>query len=278
MIRRCLETIKIRTRFGTRPRAAVVALLFFAVLTWGSATFGASPEQYFPVYKTDFGSGVGALLVQAGYGSMTVVRALGKPSMKVVKFEMNRNDDFSRVCNGSPRTELNFSPVCKFQRSKEYNIRLSTFIPADYQFDSQQPEIISSIHQSLNSGSPPWCLILNNDQYLTRVQNQVNTLKNTNVGDASLDRGKWVNWMLQYKPDSTGATSITKLYKDGKLVFDAKGQPNAYPLDDNAYLKIGIYKWWWKERLTDVSSRTMYYGDVTILARKPTAALGAVQR
>ena len=57
------------------------------------------------------------------------------------------------------------------------------------------------------------------------------------------------------------------------LVVHAVGRPNAYPGDQKAYLKIGIYKWWWLTRPSDVTQRTMYYGDVEISGRPANQGL-----
>jgi hypothetical protein len=51
---------------------------------------------------------------------------------------------------------------------------------------------------------------------------------------------------------------------------NAIGLPNSYPDEKSAYLKIGVYKWWWITRPSDVSERTMYYGDVEIIEKPVT--------
>jgi len=87
------------------------------------------------------------------------------------------------------------------------------------------------------------------------------------IGAASADRGRWVQWTLRYRPDASGGNAITELTKDGAQVLAANGTPNAYPNDSRAYFKIGIYKWWWKERPSDVSERTIFFGDVVAEVR-----------
>ncbi len=101
-----------------------------------------------------------------------------------------------------------------FEAGREYLVRWSTCLPPDFGFDSRQPEGIGQIHE----GAPQ-------------------------------DRGRWVQWTLRCRPDSSGAR-----------VLSATGIPNAYPNDSRAYFKIGIYKWWWKQRPSDVAERTMFFG------------------
>lgn len=84
------------------------------------------------------------------------------------------------------------------------------------------------------------------------------------AGSAAADRGRWVRWTLHYRPDAGGANAIMELDKDGARVLAANGVPNAWPNDDRSYFKIGIYKWWWKERPSDVAERTMFFGDVVV--------------
>lgn len=255
------------TSFCLCRRNAVIALLVATIMVWGCAAHAAGPDVYKPFFRTNFASGATGLMVHALPEDVSFVPAPGKSKLTAVKFEMNRYQDFSSVCNGTPRAEFCLLPLGKFQQGKEYKITWSSFIPADYQFDFAQPEIIMNIHQTLNTGSPPYCMTLMGNLYQVRLQNdQVNVVYIT-VGDASADKGKWINWRLQYKPDSTGKSSITRLYKESQLVFDGKGMPNSYPNDNGAYMKLGLYKWWWKVRASDVSRRAMLYGDVTAFVK-----------
>lgn len=141
-------------------------------------------------------------------------------------------------------------------------------IPNDYQLDSLQPEIITQLHQGGNAGSPPFSLILASGKYQVDIRGDVRQSGRTfTFGMPAADEGRVVTWILRYRPDDKGADARTDLYKDGVLVVHSAGYPNAYPGDDNGYFKLGLYKWWWKTRPSDVSDRTMYYGDVEILER-----------
>ncbi|NYH14671.1 hypothetical protein [Paraburkholderia bryophila] len=86
-----------------------------------------------------------------------------------------------------------------------------------------------------------------------------------------------MSWLLRYRPDDEGTNALTELYKDGVRVMHSVGMANAYPGDKEAYLKIGIYKWWWKTRPSDVSERTLYYGNVEIAERGDVTRAGRVE-
>src|SRR5438105_148270 len=83
-------------------------------------------------------------------------------------------------------------------------------------------------------------------------------------GDAEAARGRWVRWDLVYRGDSSGSAAETELSRDGESVWSASGSPNAYPGDDQAYLKLGLYKWDWQKKPSDVDERTLFVSDVAV--------------
>jgi len=105
------------------------------------------------------------------------------------KISIDRSHDYSSVANGSPRAELAFERVARFAVGVNYEIRWSTMIPRDYGFDRKQPEIITQIHQSSSSGSPPFALMLAGDKYQLDVRGR-HDAKNIVFGDAGQDRGR----------------------------------------------------------------------------------------
>lgn len=225
------------------------------------ATRNANAQQM--VYSTHFESGIDSnLMIQAPKSDS--IQAVSLQQAPAIRVTINKGDDYSRVANGAPRGEISFGGACRFSRGREYLIRWSTFLPDDFEFDSQQPEGIAQIHEGARAGSPPFGLMLNGTIYEVRVQGKPASER---VADAASDRGKWVQWSLRYKPDDTGSGAITELYKDNKIIFNANGITNAWAGDDAGYFKIGVYKWWWQSRPSNVSVRTLYFGDVRIAAR-----------
>lgn len=69
---------------------------------------------------------------------------------------------------------------------------------------------------------------------------------------------------MKYLPDFSGKDSILEFYKNDELIANMNNLPNAYSKDDGAYFKIGIYKWWWKSRPSNVNERTIFFDNVNI--------------
>jgi len=231
-----------------------------------SSTAGSSGFQ--TIYRTNFSSEIdrGLMLQQPTPSTMTIANAPCQPARRTLRVSIRQRDDYSRVANGVPRAEIGFGGRFTFQQGREYLLRWSTCLPADFQFDSRQPEGIGQIHEGAPRGSPPWGMTLVGDRYQVQLRDG-SRVQTRDIGTASADRGHWVQWTLHYRPDASGANAITELTKDGAQVLAANGIPNAYPNDSRAYFKIGLYKWWWKERPSDVSERTMYFGDVVAEVR-----------
>ena len=252
-----------------RPRHVLLkawAAILIPAMAYAQGPSKNVPAGYTIIYSTDFNRGFdGQLRLQAPTNSsLTIVDSPGGRGGKAVKVDINDSDDFSSVANGVPRAEVSLANIARFQAGKDYFIAWSTYIPADYQFDLKQPESIAQIHEGPNKGQPPWGIVLTGGHYQVDLRGGPESGQHIDIGNAQEDKGSWVDWGLHYKPDPTGAGSVTELYKNGTMVLDKSGVPNAYPGDDQSYFKVGIYKWWWKTRPSDVSRRILYITDVSI--------------
>lgn len=253
-------------------RLAWLACLFFAV-TACSTSSPARHEggRYTVVYRSAWHDGIDPrLTIQAPHPDSISIVAMPQFHGIALKATMHRSEDFTRVASGTPRAEIVFAQVVHFAVGKDYEVRWSTMIPPAYRLDAQQPEIITQLHQGGFTGSPPFALMLAGEQYQVDVRGGAGTSSQSfTFGAPAADAGKVVNWRLRYRPDDKGTNALTELYKDGVRVVHSAGSANAYPGDKYAYLKIGLYKWWWKTRASDVQDRTMYYGDVEITESAP---------
>ncbi|WP_160147418.1 heparin lyase I family protein [Caballeronia pedi] len=255
----------------TRGDLVFLLWLCFALPRLGAAANngcqGGDDGRYAVSYSTSWKSGIDQRIERQA-SRTDALRVVHVPEFQgsALRGSMRIDDDFTGVANGVPRVELAFVRLTRFAVSGDYEIRWSTMTPPDYEFDRKQPEIITQIHQSFGFGSPPFSLMLAGDHYQVDVRGRP-AVKNITFGDTKKDRGRVVCWMLRYRPDDTGAFAVTDLYKDGALVVRGGTSANAYPNDRDAYLKVGIYKWDWKVRPSDVSERTMYYGDVEVRTR-----------
>ncbi|WP_454874104.1 heparin lyase I family protein [Paraburkholderia xenovorans] len=180
---------------------------------------------------------------------------------KVAQVYIRSDQNYTQVANGSPRAEMVFGGDVEFVQGNDYLVQWSTYIPQSYVFDPKLLMVVAQIHQGPTAGSPAMELDLNGGHYVVSVRGGSHQAFSKEICCAPQDQGKWVNWALRYVPDSTGAHASTQLWKDGVAVFATQGVPNAYPADNSAYLKMGIYL------LSPFQSRnelTLLFGPVTI--------------
>jgi Polysaccharide lyase len=251
-------------------RLAWLGYVFAALLAWSTSSLAdQNPGEYTIIYQSAWRNGIDPrLTMQEPLPDSISTVSMPQFGGVVLKASMLLADYIDHIASGVPRVELVFAPVARFAIGNEYEVSWSTIIPANYQLDSQQPEIITQVHQSSDQGSPPFALMLAGQQYQVDVRGGAGTpSRSFEFGAPAADEGKVVTWLLNYRPDDTGASAVTDLYKDGVLIVQAVGYPNVYPGEQNGYFKIGIYKWWWLTRPSDVTQRTMYYGDVEISGR-----------
>lgn len=243
----------------------VKLMICIALLCLASNISTALDTNYQSLYQTDFKNGIDnkLMLQQPNSNAIKVAIAPCEPSQPAVRIEINKQDNYLHVANGAPRAEISFANVFNFMTGQEYIVEWSTCIPADFKFDNQQPEGITQIHEGQAQGSPPFGLALVHGNYQVELRNGKDT-QTFNLGNAANDRGQWVHWKLYYSPDASGTYAVTELLKNGVNVAMINGQPNSYPNDNRSYFKIGIYKWWWQQRPSDVEKRVMYFGDVRV--------------
>lgn len=199
---------------------------------------------------------------QANPSALNIVQSPGGKKGKSLRITINKDDDFSAVANGSPRAEL-LRPR-EFYHGETYIIKWKTFLPDFFEIDDDKnEEIITQIHQNAPSGSPPFALGIAGNRYFMVSDTPAGKNKKF-FGNVTGDKGKWINWTLEYKP-AFSANGLSKLSMNGQPVADFTG-PNAYPNRDVGYLKIGIYKWFWNKQSypSKVNSLTVYFDDVSI--------------
>lgn len=219
---------------------------------------------YQPISTTNFefgsittgGSNYYDWYVQCNTGDITILPAsIGK----VAKVSINKSENFSKVANGSPRAELQNRKI--LYTGKDYKIEWKTHLPPDFKFDNpDNRELFMQIHHTSGDGSPPVEVGLAGNKYYYDTASFGAPRK---FSDASLDKGKWVSWVMHYKPSVTGG-ALTEIYKNGQLLVSYAGK-NAYPTG-NGYMKLGIYKWDWKNSSwpSIVTNRTIYFDDAVI--------------
>lgn len=213
----------------------------------------------------------GAVSPQANPGDIETVPDPDDALRQVLRATIARHESFTSVANGTPRAEVLFREPATFAQRSDYLVRWSTYIPHRFEFDAKQMVIISQIHQSARQGGPTVALALLGTSYYVSTRGGMQVQKITARGKiccADDDRGKWVHWTLRYIPDDSGKQSLTQLWKNDELVFGSEKIANAYPGDQNAYLKIGLYKAGWQREPSDAEVQTLFYGPVSIRKRQ----------
>ncbi|MCA8102051.1 MULTISPECIES: polysaccharide lyase [Burkholderia cepacia complex] len=223
--------------------------------------------DYRSVYSNSWHSGLGGLTFQqTAPTNITLVNDPVASGRRAIRVELRKNQDFSHLINRLPRAEFLLPRDIQFASGHEYLIRWRTYLPSDLGFDSKQFAIITQIHQGAHSGSPPVMLQLFGSEYVISVRGGRDTTYDTqrHLCCAANDRGRWVDWVIRYAPDSSGRQAITQVWKDELAVFEANGIPNAYVGDQHSYLKFGIYKPSWQTYPTDVDALAVYFGDISV--------------
>ncbi|MEX3979638.1 heparin lyase I family protein [Paraburkholderia sp. EG287A] len=198
--------------------------------------------------------------------SIEPVKVDGGDLERMIKVTIYKGDDYTHVANGAPRAELSFNGFIHFEQKREYLIKWEIYIPEDYRFDTGQAELVAQIHQGPAAGYPPFALFFSGDgkyEVHNRTQSNIDSV-NVFFGNLVNDRGHRVRWELHYIPDATGEGAVTELKKDGEIVYATRGVRNAYEGDEKSYLKLGIYKADWLKKPSDVDSRILYYGPVSV--------------
>lgn len=177
------------------------------------------------------------------------------------------------------RTEL--QPRGKWQAPTfggTYWYALSVFIGADWVIDPE-PELIAQWHGRPDRDlgehwrNPALALYIHEAHYeFTRKwdskligNRNYDGQDRTNLGSIRSDIGKWTDWGFQVRWAYRSGSGFTKIWKNGVLVYDARG-PNCF--NDRAggpYFKFGIYKWVWKKDRSFVTShRELYFDDIFV--------------
>ncbi|MFP6557997.1 heparin lyase I family protein [Paraburkholderia sp. B3] len=259
---------------ATLPGFFFVRCLMVFFLTTGcvfaSAAIANSNGRPQPtlLFSADWAKGISkAFGVQANAGDLEVIPDPTGKFERVLRVTLNRSEDFAHVENGVPRGELLFPAPVRFEQGKEYIVKWSTLLPSDFEFDAKQLVIITQINQGHWLGGPTVALALEGAKYAISQHGGVHH-EQVSAGEwlccADKDKGRWVNWKLDYVSDETGNVASTRLFKDDLLVFDSEGHPNAYPGVEDSYFKIGLYKPDWNKKPTDINRISIFYGPVSI--------------
>jgi len=187
------------------------------------------------------------------------------------EFNLNRNDPL--VENGM-RAELKHYTMAPM--GSEFWYGFSTYLPSTWAEDTA-PEIITQWHDipdfwagepwkrpslTLSINSKNWAISNAWDtDFITRGNN---TLNRTKLWSGSYEREKWTDWVFHIKW-SHKDDGLIEAWKDGTRIVNKRG-PNTYNDLLVPYLKVGIYKYPWKNNKppSNVSNRAIYFDEIRI--------------
>jgi hypothetical protein len=214
--------------------------------------------------------------------SGNIIDTIAESGKYCFRSELHKDDP---DVNGSKRAEITLSSEKPLE---EHWYAVSIFLPSDgdenYTDDADDnPESIVQWHNVPDEGeeysSPPLALVLMNGHYyihrfwddapITSNQQMYTngTYSTTDLGSYALDKGKWVRWLFHVKWGwSVTQNPTLEIFKDGKMVLSCAGLPNTTNDKIGVYMKIGIYKWGWKQYpySSIIRKRVVYYDDVSV--------------
>ncbi|MDO9552898.1 polysaccharide lyase [Rhodonellum sp.] len=173
---------------------------------------------------------------------------------KAGKFELRYGDKV--VTNSGVRAEVLFPA----QNNRERWYSFAVNFPADGFQKDNDTEIISQWHQE-TLGSPSASLNVKNDRLILIVGNvqNVGSSKKDNIDLGPVPKNSWNEFVFHYV-HSNGSDGLIEVWQNGKKILTRKGG-NIYPGALPKW-KIGVYKWTWASKKTDVSKRVLYYDNV----------------
>jgi len=207
-------------------------------------------------------------------GDIKISNERSHSGVQSTKFTFNYKDwDGNSIVDGR-RTEISFkanAPCQKYALGKTYWVAFSSFIPNDWIDDYENnTELIWQFHGSDNGpGDLSPCLAA----YVKGGNLNIHVRTNAAIDGAlhllasiPVPKGDWGEWIIQANFDyNNGFIKVwhnDSLLVDynGSTIYHTTGQTN----ENGPFLKLGIYKYQWRNLPTKVQQRVIYYDDVIV--------------
>lgn len=249
------------------------------------ARIASDPKTESPVYTDDFESGRLESFWNKEYSnksySMNVQDSQVGSGNYALRAELKRTD---ADVSGSKRSEI---ALPEEEPLEEHYYSFSTYLPdggtEDYAEDTDSGEIIAQWHNVPDPGEewtcPPLALGTKNGGYYIRRYWDSAEITTTSqmkangdnsrheLGSYEADKGQWVDWTFHIKWGWLASQDpILEVYKDGELVLDCNGLPNTTNDQVGVYMKVGLYKWDWKDYpdQSSLNSRVIYFDNIEV--------------
>ena len=132
------------------------------------------------------------------------------------------------------------------------------FFPTSYV--SANEEFITQWHHDSGTGSPPCALMTQNDKFVWDYITS-NGGNDKYITLVTIPKNRWVPILFHFKWSSTNK-GLSELWIDGVKVLSLVG-PNLFAGITN-YMKLGIYKWVYKNSGNGTTSRTIYVDNFKV--------------
>ncbi|WP_029007581.1 polysaccharide lyase [Azospirillum halopraeferens] len=269
----------------TSMRKAMLATLpVLAILV--ECSVAAAGDRRGLLFEADFerGSDLAALGFRHSGNPSAIARVAGERAVRV---------HLDRLAAGGNGYRSEIQPVAlpapafdqgMFARiGKEYWYGMRLYMPEDWRVRDRSTTILVQFHSAPDPGeawrNPPVSLRTalrdGRTHFMLHVRSD-SSRYTTGSGEARYDRsdsidlgpidsavGTWTDWVwnIRWNHDGNG---FLRLYRNGRLVADVAGG-NSFNDRTGPYLKLGLYKFDWKDRRdTGPSSRTLYIDDLRV--------------
>lgn len=214
--------------------------------------------------------------VQGPTNSVSISTEFARAGSKALKFDFNRSD-WSTSNTFLLRSEVvPNAPAIEYALGQTYWTGFSEFLPTTWENDYVgNEELIWQYHggpDGAGSHSPPLSFVLSGDTAQVRLLAGTGVYATNPATTVLLSmpvselKGHWTDWVIQTKFDYNNG--IVNIWRNGVRMVTYSG-PTTYRTtqqlnESGAYLKLGVYKWWWGTSTTRISNRTMFVDEVRV--------------
>ena len=249
----------------------------------------AAPDRALILHE-DFERDSLAHLRLSGGGEYAISEEHARSGNQSLALQLQRtNDSGAFRAEIIPRMEQGFHKESYPYIGGEYWYSVSIRLAQDWEFELDR-ESIMQWHGAPDriliefDRNPPLAINVEGDRYTLdkRHDDQLRSSKNAagvgsynvdlqriDIGSASEDRGRWVDWLIHVRwAAGESDQGFVEVYRDGVLAARLDG-PNCYnDLRGGPYWKLGLYKWSWMESFPDdapgATRRGMHLDDVRV--------------
>ncbi len=194
--------------------------------------------------------------VDSNITSVSIVEFPSRVGSRSLQFNLHYDDP---IRSGNHRCEVDRPEIngdrTFFPLNQTWWFSFSIFIPEDWVIDDLY-EVVMQLHQF--TGSPPFNINIEQDEWLVMLTGDI-------LSRVPLERGKWTDWIVQYRgaKDDSG---LLVVWKDGVRLVDLANVQTAVDNDDGAVnLKYGVYKGRWiNTPPAQTEQRTLFFDAVKI--------------